>query len=341
MEPSDRRPVRSACPSGARPRAAGTQSSFRHLYPGNSCGFLRQRGLDLPAGPSAECSAPMCTLLIRRRRRARWDPDAWGRTGHGIAHPSRRPNAAARAGAPARVSSPAADSAGGRNLGRRPGTRTWSPPLLNRAGAPRSYRGAPPAGQAGGEPDRSRGLLCLRPHCALNGADLVRITWPRRRSCMTCRDARFSLFLADRAGARASPTGRRGPAHPRSCAPGWHAIHTPSDADDFLDRHQNPPAVPPRPRHRPPTRQRTELAHRCRPSPPPARRFEDMGPDSLARRTTAGRSESACSRRGARHGVLDARPDVLGPCRSHRGSSIAGRPGPASPPNQGPFNSIA
>ena len=121
--------------------------------------------------------------------------------------------------------------------------------LLNRQ-VPESAEGR---WATGGEPDRSRGLLCLDA-LRMNGADHA-LTW-LADEVLTCRYAPFSLFLADRAGARVAYWDGAS-LRSEELRAGWHAI-THVDADDFLDS-------------------RTELAHTMLRQAPP-RALEDMVP---------------------------------------------------------------
>jgi hypothetical protein len=106
---------------------------------------------------------------------------------------------------------------------------------------------------SGGEPDRSRGLLCLDA-LRMNGAEHA-LTW-LADEVLTCRYAPFALFLADRAGAQvAYRDGAALRSEPQRA--GWHVI-THVDADDFLDP-------------------RTELAHTMLRTAPP-RTLEDIVP---------------------------------------------------------------
>jgi hypothetical protein len=119
--------------------------------------------------------------------------------------------------------------------------------------------------ESGGEPDRSRGLLCLDA-LRMNGVEHA-MTW-LADEVLTCRYAPFSLFLADRAGARVAYWDGKSLRNEELRA-GWHAI-THVDADDFLDP-------------------RTELAHTMlRQSPP--RTLEDMVPVLSSHEGASGRS---------------------------------------------------
>jgi uncharacterized protein with NRDE domain len=101
--------------------------------------------------------------------------------------------------------------------------------LLNRAAPERA--GAPGATwSSGGEPDRSRGLLCLDALRMDSAAQAL--TWVGDE-VLTCRYAPFTLFVADAEGAHCAywdGHAMRG----ETLRPGWHAI-THVDADDVFD----------------------------------------------------------------------------------------------------------
>jgi uncharacterized protein with NRDE domain len=121
--------------------------------------------------------------------------------------------------------------------------------LLNRAVPERgSARWA-----SGGEPDRSRGLLCLDA-LRMNGARHA-LTW-LADEVLTCRYAPFTLFVADRAGAHLAYWDGEA-LRLEDLRPGWHVV-THVDADDILDP-------------------RTELAHTLLRQAPP-RTLEDLVP---------------------------------------------------------------
>jgi uncharacterized protein with NRDE domain len=106
---------------------------------------------------------------------------------------------------------------------------------------------------AGGEPDRSRGLLCLDA-LRMNGADHA-LTW-LADEVLTCRYAPFSLLVADRTGAHLGYWDGAA-LRVEALRPGWHVV-THVDADDVLDP-------------------RTELAHTLLRQAPP-RGLEDLAP---------------------------------------------------------------
>ncbi len=106
---------------------------------------------------------------------------------------------------------------------------------------------------AGGEPDRSRGLLCLdalRMDDARHALDWV------GDEVLTCRYAPFTLFLADETGAWCAYWDGQA-LRREELRPGWHVI-THVDADDPFDA-------------------RTDLAHTLLRQAPP-RSLEDMAP---------------------------------------------------------------
>src|SRR5690349_17234536 len=106
---------------------------------------------------------------------------------------------------------------------------------------------------SGGEPDRSRGLLCLDA-LRMNSVEHA-LTW-LADEVLTCRYAPFALFLADRAGAKiAYWDGAE--LRKDDLRAGWHVI-THVDADDLFDA-------------------RTEMAHTMLRTSPP-RTLEDLVP---------------------------------------------------------------
>lgn len=121
--------------------------------------------------------------------------------------------------------------------------------LLNRSAPSAAVAGA---WASGGEPDRSRGLLCLDA-LRMDGADQV-AEWVKDE-VLTCRYAPFTLFVADAKGAFAASWDGRLRIEP--LFPGWHVI-THGDVDDPFDP-------------------RSELAHTNLRLEPP-RRPEDLVP---------------------------------------------------------------
>jgi len=101
--------------------------------------------------------------------------------------------------------------------------------LLNRMAPERAGASGGPW-SSGGEPDRSRGLLCLDALRMDSAAQAL--TWVGDE-VLTCRYAPFTLFVADAEGAHCAywdgHTMRR-----ETLRPGWHAI-THVDADDLFD----------------------------------------------------------------------------------------------------------
>lgn len=138
--------------------------------------------------------------------------------------------------------------AGGTWLGVQPGRLVAA--ILNRATP------APGAGTtrwaAGGEPDRSRGLLCLD---ALRLDTAVQVVEWVKDEVLTCRYAPFTLFVADARGVFAAYWDGR--IRVEELFPGWHVL-THGDVDDPFDP-------------------RSELVHtNLRLSPP--RKAEDLAP---------------------------------------------------------------
>jgi len=115
--------------------------------------------------------------------------------------------------------------AGGTWLGVQPGRLVVA--ILNR-NAPET---GPQAGRwaAGGEPDRSRGLLCLDA-LRLDAAAQV-VDWVSEE-VLTCRYAPFTLFVADARGAFAAYWDGR--MRVEELLPGWH-VFTHGDVDDPFD----------------------------------------------------------------------------------------------------------